>query len=881
MAEAPTQRELPDRWLQAAVTVFTWLGGRRIVELGSMRFAEEHAESALDGRSTQVWARTGAEVITVDIDPQATAVAAAATGGLGNVLAVTQDACEFLEGFEQPIDLLYLDAWDVWTDGAAEWHLKAYQAARKHLHGRSILVIDDTDLESGGKGRLAVPAAIEDGFRVILWGRQTLLARADPELFVDALSEFDLPLRHATSFEEAVTLHQAGRIWEASLVYRVLLRSRPDHAGALHLLGVIHHQQGEHEQAIESIERAIRTDPTKAIYFNNYGAALQEAGRLTDAVASFRAALQIRPDYLDALANLGLVLQLLRHWEEAGRCYEAVLAVQPGHPDALLRRANLFRDLGRIPEAIVAYQDVIKSLPGQSSALVNLGNLLLAEERPEEAAETYQKAIEVGPRRADAHFNLASALDELAQVDDAIVSCRRAVALKPKNVLWRLRADLFCRKVFRDNAEIDAYRDQLSARLDTYDPGKLRFGLDEIPHSGCVLPFHLSHQGRDDRAIKTKFASLFRNALPQFEPTSPRAGRPRVGFVVTRGHEGIFLRCMTELLRGLSPDRVDATIVCSAGSLSRIRDAIACASLGYLAIPEQFSQAVETVRAAAFDVLYYWEVGTDPVNYFLALLRLAPVQCTSWGIQVTSGVPTIDYYLSSELLEPPNADPQYTERLIRFKTLLSVQAQVPLPSPSKDRGAFGFSQDDHLYVCAQNLLKFYPDQDAVFGEILRRDPRGLLVVKQGKRPHLASLLEARFREHIPDVCQRIRFVPWLEGSDYLDLIRMADVALDTFHMGAGSTTYDTFSMGTPLVTWPSGFSRGRYTDACYRKMGLRDQVADSPEHFVDIAVRLGTDASFCREMRLRIEEKRHAIFDDSTLVQEFHEFLENAVAAAR
>ena len=109
-----------------------------------------------------------------------------------------------------------------------------------------------------------------------------------------------------------------------------------------------------------------------------------------------------------------------------------------------------------------------------------------------------------------------------------------------------------------------------------------------------------------------------------------------------------------------------------------------------------------TIQAARFDVLYYWEVGTDDTNYFLPYLRLAPVQCTSWGIQITSGIPTVDYYISSALVEPDDAADHYSEELLLARTLLSYQQRVELGESPKRREDFGIRAERHLYLCAES-----------------------------------------------------------------------------------------------------------------------------------------------------------------------------------
>lgn len=170
------------------------LGGppplRTIVELGSLRHALTHdlgvdlqSECCLYGHSTLYWARSGHRVFTVDIDPLASALTQQICMSHANVTVVTGDGISFLENFSDEIDLLYMDAWDV-VPGTpfAEKHLEAFEVALPKLNTTGhMILIDDTDIAEGGKGRLLVPRLLELGYALIMKGRQTLLCSRPEE----------------------------------------------------------------------------------------------------------------------------------------------------------------------------------------------------------------------------------------------------------------------------------------------------------------------------------------------------------------------------------------------------------------------------------------------------------------------------------------------------------------------------------------------------------------------------------------------------------------------------------------------------------------------------------------------------------------------------
>ncbi|MEM7145928.1 MAG: glycosyltransferase [Verrucomicrobiota bacterium] len=174
-------RGMPKPYLDAARLLLRSIGGRSIVEIGSMRKPFSHhpdfldPECCNDGHSTWFWARDGFQVTSVDISTEASEAARAACAGFPNCTIVNADGLEFLKSHDQTIDLLYLDGWDVDPDTPyAENHLLAYQHARPKLSPDHIITIDDTDVDNGGKGRQLVPALLDDGYEILVQGRQTI-----------------------------------------------------------------------------------------------------------------------------------------------------------------------------------------------------------------------------------------------------------------------------------------------------------------------------------------------------------------------------------------------------------------------------------------------------------------------------------------------------------------------------------------------------------------------------------------------------------------------------------------------------------------------------------------------------------------------------------
>jgi predicted O-linked N-acetylglucosamine transferase (SPINDLY family) len=282
------------------------------------------------------------------------------------------------------------------------------------------------------------------------------------------------------------------------------------------------------------------------------------------------------------------------------------------------------------------------------------------------------------------------------------------------------------------------------------------------------------------------------------------------------------------------------------------------------------------------DVLIYPEVGMDPLTAKLASLRLAPVQAAAWGHPVTTGLPTMDYYLSAEALEPPGSEAHYAERLVRLPGLGCSVAPAAGAAPV-DAAALGIREGVPLLVSAGTPFKYAPRHDALYAEIARRLGECQLAFFA---PHPRELME-RVRERMArafaaaglDFAQHAVFLPWQSRPAFLGLLREADVFLDTPGFSGFNTALQAIDQGLPVLAWEGRFLRGRLASGILRRMGLDELVAGSDEDYVAKAVRLAQDAAYWGEVRERMVAARGALHGDQEPVRALERFLLDAVRA--
>lgn len=678
-------------------------------------------------------------------------------------------------------------------------------------------------------------------------------------------------------------LHQRGQLGAAIDELKLAIQFHPTSAVLHSHLGSILRQAGRPQEAVACFGTAITLDPNNSIAHFNLGNAYQQLGQFTDAVASYRAALAGAPADPDIHLNLGLAQKELAQFDAARGSLEQALRIKPDFVDAWVNLGVVSKAQGDLQQAEACYRRALAINDRSALACNNLGALLQAQYRVGEAIEWLERALRINPQYATAYTNLGDARQAQGNTVEALACFAAALAIENNDAL-EIKACLTLPVILGTPQQIEASRTRLHAELSRLAGQPLQV-KDPVMSVG-VPAFYLAYQGHNERDTQTKIGQLLRRAAPVLEYTAPHcqpaaAHKPgpriKIGFLSQNFYAHTIGKLNLGLIQSLDRRQFDVVVFRFPRREDPMSLAIATGADRTITLPPQLAAAREQIAEERLDVLFYTDVGMDSLPCYLAHARLAPVQCVTWGHPLTTGLPTVDYFISSQDLEPAGAEDHYTEKLVKLAHLANYYYR-PEPSASrKSRSDFGLAEGDHLYLCPQSLFKLHPDDDAVFRQIVEQDPLARIVLIEGQQPTWAGLLQERLTGTMGKASQQVQFVARQPQPEFQRLLELADVILDPLHFGGGNTSYEAFSVGTPIVTLPGGFLRSRITYALYRWMGLDDCVADDASDYVAKAVRLGTDPPWREQVRASILAEHHKLYENLAGVRELEAFLSQAV----
>jgi protein O-GlcNAc transferase len=718
-----------------------------------------------------------------------------------------------------------------------------------------------------------------------------------------------------------VAAHQLGRRDAVDLIERAVAL-KPELAEAHNDLGVVLGAQGRFTEAVASFERAIVLNPNYAEAYNNLGSALGSLGRFVEATACFERSLAINPSFAMAQLYLGNALRAQGKLDQAVTHYERAVAIDPKFAIAHYNLASTVKEQGRIDAAVDHYRHALALMPNSAEGHNNLGLALKELGRLDEAVAHYRRAVALKPDFAGAHNNLANALKELGKLNEATAHYDQSLALAPDfapahynyGVLYRsqskfseamacferalaIKPDFIEAKfalcmaqlpiLYMDEAEIERrradYRSRLTALSDDVEwaerPGEW---ADMI---GAHQPFYLAYQGLNDRDLQAMYGSFVcRIMADRYEPAilpPPPAPDERVRVGIVSGFFRHHSNWKIPIKGWLSQlDRRQFQLFGYHTGTEQDAETEAAATLcdRFIQGPLLVDRWRHTIAADAVHVLIYPEVGMDRVSAQLAAQRLAPVQCVSWGHPDTSGFPTLDYYLSGELMEPPEAQDHYTERLIRLPNL-SIYIEPPDAQPvSLGPSDLGLRATATVFWCGQAVYKYLPQFDQVLPRIaLETGDCQFIFIEFPGAPHITELLRKRLEQafasldlNAADYCV---VLPRLDPKKFVAAIGQCDIMLDSIGWSGCNSTLDSLIHNIPIVTMTGALMRGRHTAAILKMMGVAETVVATIDEYVAAAVRLAGDEALRTAIKVRISQNKRRVYRDRTCITALEEFL--------
>lgn len=691
-------------------------------------------------------------------------------------------------------------------------------------------------------------------------------------------------------------------------------------------LGVSRRAAGDQEAALAAFDSAIAIDEGFAPAWIESGMLAEAMGRIGEADRRLTRALALAPDNRAARLSHAIVLRKLKRFEEAGALLDALAGEGGEDIEILIGRAHLAGEQGELATAVDIARRATQAEPARVSGWLTLSKYLLKQgddAPPGTALQAAREALALEPETVECHLQVYRALAAAKRTEEAVQTLHQVIHRDPGNisVLEELA------KHYEDYGYTDEARRILTLRLRVSDDPGIAFRrallMPIIPESTAQIERYRRQQSEDLAALRARAAAgeridntvaevnrtnfflayhgvgnldLQRETVDTFLALSPHlayraphcvpvgdgkwgstrppGGKIRIGIASKHFRNHTIGKLNVRLIEGLPRDRFDVTVVHVDPIVKdAMRERIDRAADRSITVPAYLPTAWAKIAEEAFDILYYPDIGMDSGTYYLSFARLAPLQVYSWGHPDSVATPGLDAFLSSRALEVADADRDYAETLVRLASVNTCYEFPDLPDRWKSRAELRLPPSGALYGVPQTLFKFHPDVDFVYEAIAQGDPEGWIVVIAPPYTSWLDKLRERWARNAPTALSRLVALPGMPREDYLALCRLFDVMLDPPHFTGGNSSLEALAVGTPIVTWPSRYLRGRITAALYEDAGIAGLTVARIEDIAPRAISIATDPTERAALSADIEARRGVLFGNEAVIAQTADWL--------
>jgi predicted O-linked N-acetylglucosamine transferase (SPINDLY family) len=547
---------------------------------------------------------------------------------------------------------------------------------------------------------------------------------------------------------------------------------------------------------------------------------------------------------------------------------------------------------GKYQEAIIQYQKFQQIQIGNPEFYWSFSECFRQLNLLEQCFAVLQAGIKLYPLDVKLHFTVIVNYQMSGRIQEAIRAANIALENLPNNRTFQLLFNLLLPSVYDQVEEIDAYRKRFKQGLDNLinniPLNNIEDQQNTLIATSCWTNFYLPYQADNVVVLQSQYGNWLHQimkanypqwSMPLLMPPLKENHKIRIGYASNYLHSYSGTLWLTGWLKYCDHDNFEIYCYYTGNQPDPITEKFQEYSDFFYHIPGNLPAVCQQIMTDKLHILVYPEIGMDAPTMQMAGLRLAPVQCTAWGHPVTTGLPTIDYFLSSQLMEGENAQEHYSEKLILLPNIGVAYPEPYIPPVVKTRSNYGLSDNDIIYLCCQAPFKYLPQYDFILAEIASRVSQAKFVFLRGTvlKPRLERAFAA-VGLNSEDYCVHLNIPARL---DYVMINLLSDVYLDTFTWSGGNTSLEAIACNLPIVTCPGEFMRGRHTDSFLKLLGVTDTIAKNEAEYIDIAVKLGIDKNWRNSISEMMSQNHHYLFDDQACIVGLEAFYKEVVNGNR
>ena len=527
------------------------------------------------------------------------------------------------------------------------------------------------------------------------------------------------------------------------------------------------------------------------------------------------------------------------------------------------------------------FEEALRLAPNRISVLENLASVYFKNKKYKKAKKTLEHLDHLGienDKLSELKFYILKKLHQFKELKNLLKQKRY---FKTINKKIYVNSKLLYPVFFKNTDEIDNERSELFKNIEELKKEKnLYLSLEGEKIEPPI--FNISYDQYENLEINNKIVEIFREIYPELNQKfeiKKENKKIKIGFISEFFSNHTIGKLFKGIIFNLDKDKFEPVVFHSekteqSSTFKEFFDSEKTLNIKNIILSKNFKKNINQINSENLDIVFFPDIGMSTEFYYLSFIRFAKIQITSWGHPITTANSSIDYYLSSKLLETKNSYKKFSETLILSDYLPMYFYKPKINNILSDKEI----SKKNIYFCSQNLIKVHHHFDEILGKILDKDKKAKIFFIKDKEEILFNKLNERFKANALIDINRIIFLDKMNVEDYINFCGSSSVLLDTLYFGAGNSFHESMFYGTPTVTMPTNNLKSRIVLGAYKQMQIDNPpIVNSINEYVDCAIELANynENKILEKKKYFQKQADKHLFENKNFLKDINEILEN------
>jgi predicted O-linked N-acetylglucosamine transferase (SPINDLY family) len=489
-----------------------------------------------------------------------------------------------------------------------------------------------------------------------------------------------------------------------------------------------------------------------------------------------------------------------------------------------------------------------------------------------------------------AHNNFGLLLGERGLWEESVKSHQTSVTLDPSSVAYRWALTVSqIPKVVENECDTSKFLSQFNIELTKLSVFIDLKRMDEASKSvGLVQPYYIAYFKNNNKDLLMKYGEICSDVMRFWQEKrlnlslqSKLNNTKKIKLGIISSHiryHSIWNAFLKGIITQIDKEKFELYIYYLEGSHDEETNTAKNNVYRFISGPKSLEAWYDIINNDNLDVVFFPEIGMNQKTLQLASMRIAKSQLTSWGHPETSGLPTIDYYLSASILEDSNSANNYSEKLVCLDNMGCYFDPPSLEKEDIDLSTFGINLSSNILLCLGVPNKFHPDNDWIFIEISKRITDHQLIFMQDRESSykvLEKRLRLKFKKNGLKSEGKIIFIPYLTRNGFNTLMNAGKILLDNMYFSSFNTSMQALGCNLPVVTMQGNFMRSKATSGMLKMIKVEELIATNEKKYIQIIEKLINDDEYYKFLKDKIKKNIDLLYRDTAPIRSLEKFLIN------